>query len=100
MNDQWYLSTEICEAESMDGKYTLLEQYLRDLPISEEEITLTFERIEQILGDSLPSFAHEDSAWWGNQKQGIQIETNAWMDAGWMVEIVDLHEKWVRFVRQ
>ena len=84
----------------MEGKYALLEQYLRSLPTSEEELTLTFERIEQILGDSLPTFAQDDSSWWSNQKQGIQIETSAWMDAGWMVEIVDLHEKWVRFVRQ
>jgi hypothetical protein len=84
----------------MDGKYAALEQYLRGLPVIQDEETLTFERIEQILGDSLPTFAQEDNAWWGNQKQGIQIETNAWMDAGWMVEIVDLHEKWVRFVRQ
>lgn len=84
----------------MTGKYAALEQYLRDLPVSQDEEMLTFERIEQILNDSLPSFAHEDRAWWGNQKQGIQIETNAWMDAGWLVEIVDLKEKWVRFVRQ
>ena len=84
----------------MDGKYALLEQYLRGLPLSQDEETLTFERIEQILGDSLPTFAYEDSAWWSNQKQGIQIETNPLMDAGWMAEIVNLQEKWVRFVRQ
>jgi len=28
------------------------------------------------------------------------VEVNAWMDAGWMVEIVDLNQKWVKFVRQ
>ena len=84
----------------MAGNYILLEQYLRDLPTSEEELTLTFERIEEILHEHLPASAREDGLWWGNQKQGIQIETNPWMDAGWMVEIVDLHEKWVRFVRQ
>jgi hypothetical protein len=84
----------------MSGQYTLLEQYLRDLPVSQEEVTLTFESIEQILNEPLPLLAHEDRPWWGNQKQGIQIEPNAWMDAGWMVEIVDLREKWVRFVRQ
>jgi hypothetical protein len=84
----------------MSGQYPLLEQYLRDLPVSQEELTLTFESIEQILNEPLPSSAHEDRPWWGNQKQGMQIEPNAWMDAGWMVEIVDLREKWVRFVRQ
>jgi hypothetical protein len=84
----------------MADKYTPLEQYLRDLPTSQEEVTLTFERIEQILNDSLPLSAHQDRPWWGNQKQGTQVEAIAWMDAGWMVEIVDLKEKWVRFVRQ
>jgi hypothetical protein len=88
------------QGESMAGKYALLEEYLRGLPTSEEELTLTFERIEEILNDRLPPSAREDSSWWGNQRQGIQIETIPWMDAGWMMEIVDLHEKWVRFVRQ
>ena len=44
--------------------------------------------------------AFEDEPWWGNQKPGTQVESLAWMDAGWMVDIVNLHEKWVRFVRQ
>ncbi len=84
----------------MDGKLAPLEQYLRSLPPAKEEETLTFERVEEILNDRLPASAHEDSPWWGNQKPGMQIEPSAWMDAGWMVEIVDLKEKWVRFVRQ
>ena len=84
----------------MADKYTPLEKYLRDLPASQEELTLTFERIEQILNAALPPQAHEPGPWWGNQKQGTHVEVNAWMDAGWMVETVDLREKWVRFVRQ
>ena len=84
----------------MSVDYTSLEKYFRDLPISQEEETLTFERIEAIIQDDLPPAAREDRAWWANQKQGMQIEINPWMDAGWMVEIVDLHQKWVRFVRQ
>jgi hypothetical protein len=84
----------------MTGNYILLEQYLRDLSTSEEEVTLTFERIEQILNEPLPLSAHEDGPWWGNQTQGTQVESIPWMDAGWMVDIVDFNEKWVRFVRQ
>ncbi len=84
----------------MAERYTPLEKYLRDLPASQEEVTLTFERIEQILNDSLPLQAHQPGPWWGNQKQGTQVETIPWMDAGWMVDTVDLREKWVRFVRQ
>jgi hypothetical protein len=84
----------------MAGHYPLLEEYLRKLPVSEEEVTLTFERIEEIVRDQLPRSAHEDGPWWGNQKQGFEIESSPWMDAGWLVETVHLREKWVRFVRQ
>ena len=84
----------------MTDKYTPLEKYLRDLPVSQEKVTLSFDVIEQVLNDSLPPSAHEHHTWWGNQKQGTQVESIAWMDAGWMVDTVDLREKWVRFVRQ
>jgi hypothetical protein len=84
----------------MTGTYDALESYLRGLPADQEQVTLSFESIEQVLQDPLPPSAHEDRAWWGNQKQGTQVESIAWMDAGWMVDTVDLKEKWVRFVRQ
>ena len=38
----------------MAGKYTPLENYLRDLPDSQREVTLSFEQIERILNDKLP----------------------------------------------
>jgi hypothetical protein len=84
----------------MTDKFAPLEHYLRALHVSQEEITLTFELIEGILHDTLPPKAFQDGEWWGNQKQGTQVEVIAWMDAGWLVETVDLREKWVRFVRQ
>ena len=84
----------------MTGKYDPLERYLRSLPASQEQVTLSFESIEQVLHDKLPPSAHEHRAWWGNQKRGTQVESIAWMNAGWIVETVDLSEKWVRFVRQ
>ena len=84
----------------MTGKYELLERYLRELPTSQEDVTLTFTLIEQILNESLPPSAQQENSWWGNQKQGTRVESIAWMDAGWLVDIVDLSEKWVRFVRQ
>jgi len=60
----------------------------------------TFERIEQILKEQLPPSAYEERAWWRNQAQGMQVERISWMDAGWLVETVDLEGKWVCFVRQ
>ena len=84
----------------MADNFNLLEKYLRDLPVSQEDVTLTFASIEEILKEPLPAAAQAEFPWWDNQRQGLQVETIAWMDAGWMVEIVDLREKWVRFVRQ
>ena len=81
-------------------KYTPLERYLRALPSHQQELTLSFEQIEGILNDTLPPSALELPDWWGNQQKGIQVEAIAWMDAGWMVDTVDLREKVVKFVRQ
>ena len=77
-----------------------LENYLRGLPSSQEVVTLTFEFIEQMLNEQLPSMARQEREWWGNQKQGTSVEAIPWMNAGWLVETVDLHKDWVRFVRQ
>jgi hypothetical protein len=84
----------------MTRQYERLEEYLRSLPGTQEEVTLSFEIIEQVLNDQLPPSAYEDRAWWGNQQQGTHVEAIAWMNAGWMVDTVDLVEKWVKFVRQ
>lgn len=84
----------------MTGKYEPLEKYLRGLPTGQDVVTLSFEFIEQVMNDALPQTARHDPEWWGNQKQGLSVETIPWMDAGWLVDIVDLHANWVRFVRQ
>ncbi len=83
-----------------DNKYGPLERYLRSLPMSQEYVTMTFEFIEQVLNSELPPSAYEDRSWWGNQQQGTYVETISWMDAGWLVDTVDLVEKQVHFVRQ
>lgn len=58
----------------MAGKYTPLENYLRDLSASQKEIALSFEQIEGILNDKLPPSAYEYWAWWAkwwaNEKVG------------------------------
>jgi hypothetical protein len=83
----------------MTGKYTPLEYYLRALPVNQGEVTVTFEQIERILNDTLPSSAHKYQAWWANQKEGSHVEAQAWLAAGWRVDSVNFTRKWVRFVR-
>ena len=83
----------------MAGKYMPLEKYLSDLPKSTREITLTFEGIEKILADKLPSSAYEDRRWWEHETEGNHVNTRAWSNAGWKVESLDVNAKRVKFVR-
>jgi len=84
----------------MSNTFEPLERYLRDLHIDKQEVTIALEQIERILGEPLPEPALQDPLWWGNQKQGTNVESIPWMDAGWLVDTVDLKEKRVKFVRQ
>jgi hypothetical protein len=83
----------------MAGKYTPLEQYLRDLPANQTQVTLGFEQIERILNGRLPPSAHQYQAWWANEKEGNHVNARAWANAGWKVEYVDFNRKQARLVR-
>jgi hypothetical protein len=75
-------------------KYTPLCRDMRTWPRVDTEVT--FEKIENILGFSLPRSAHVHSAWWSNER-GTHVQARAWMDAGWQVWHVSLSEKKVYF---
>ena len=83
----------------MSGKYTPFENYLRDLPVSQSEITLGFEQIERILNNKLPSSAYEDQRWWEHETEGNHRNTRAWSNAGWRIKSLDVNAKRVKFAR-
>jgi hypothetical protein len=83
----------------MAGKYTPLEQYLRELPANQREVTLGFEEIERILDAKLPSSAYEYRQWWEHEKEGNHVNARAWATAGWKIENVDFSKKQVNLVR-
>lgn len=83
----------------MAGKYTPLENYLRELPKSQMEVTLRFEEIEGILKTQLPSSAYEDRRWWEHEKEGNHVKARAWLNAGWKIERLNVNEKRVMLVR-
>jgi hypothetical protein len=83
----------------MAGKYTPLENYLRNLPASRRQVTLSFEQIEAILKTPLPASAYEDRRWWDHEKEGNHVNGRAWANAGWNVDTVNVSEKWVKLVR-
>jgi hypothetical protein len=83
----------------MAGKYTPLENYLRDLPANQSEVVLSFEQIERIINTNLPPSAYEYLQWWENEKEGNHVNGRAWANAGWKVESVDFDRKEARLVR-
>ena len=83
----------------MAGKYTPLEQYLRDIPANQKEVVLSFAQIEQIIHAELPSSAYEYQQWWDHEKEGNHINARAWANAGWKVQSVDFHRKQATLVR-
>ncbi len=83
----------------MAGKYTSLENFLRDTLVTEREVMLTFEQIEKILNSKLPESANELS-WWEHETEGNHVNTRAWANAGWKVAEVNFDEKRARFVRE
>jgi DNA-binding XRE family transcriptional regulator len=76
------------------SKYYSLELYLAQ--VESDEVTLAFSEIEAILQDSLPASAYKRRAWWSNRKQGA-VQAEAWMAAGYHVQIVDLEGQQVTF---
>jgi hypothetical protein len=83
----------------MVGKYSPLENYLRDLPASQKEVALSFEQIEDILKSKLPASAYEDQRWWEHETEGNHVNKRAWANAGWKVESVDVNRKQAKLVR-
>jgi hypothetical protein len=83
----------------MTGKYIPLENFLRDLPESQTEITIGFKQIEKIINAQLPSSAYEDQRWWTREKEGNHVNLRAWTNAGWRIENVEVNKKLARLVR-
>jgi hypothetical protein len=84
----------------MAGKYTPLENYLRNLPKSQPAVKLSFEQIESTLKSKLPSSAYEDRRWWDHETEGNHVSARAWATAGWKIKSLDVRAQWVEFVPQ
>ena len=81
-------------------KYTPLNEYLTAQPLKKREVTLSFSRLESMLGSPLPEDAFRDSSWWANEySPSGHDQARAWLEAIWIVDKVDQDSQWVRFVR-
>ena len=72
-------------------------QYLAGL--SGRSCLLTFDGIEEFLGESLPPGA-DLRGWWANEESPDgHAQARSWMAAGWKVDSIRLDARQVRFVR-
>ena len=86
------------ESRPMESKYAALADWLRSQPGGKDEVRLSFEEIEQIIGGSLPASAYDHRAWWANDSQG-HPHSQLWLDVGWRTNYLNRTEKVVTFVR-
>ena len=81
------------------SKYEKLLEFLRNVSQTQSSLTLTFSEIEEIISEPLPASAKKYRPWWANEKDGTHSQRLAWMNAGWLVDKVDLSFSRVTFKR-
>jgi len=81
-------------------KYLPLEAWFRNQPTTVEQIELTFDQVEAILGSALPKSATKLQTWWTNVEPKIQSHRTAWLNNGWRVTEFDQQTQWVKFIRE
>ncbi|WP_422733861.1 DUF7662 domain-containing protein [Micromonospora sp. WMMD558] len=82
------------------AKYDPLTGFLQRQPADKDTVRMSFQRLEEILGRSLPPSARYDRTWWGNTVNRTRVQAHAWLTAGWTVAVVDLGEELVIFARR
>ena len=77
------------------SKYYPLFQHLQHC--NQSAITLTFLKIEALMGCSLPTSAWVKKNWWSNRDSASALQAIAWVSAGYQVNSVDLTQQKVTF---
>lgn len=78
------------------SKYAPLTAFLEGE--NADRISVTFDQIEKITGQSLPNSAQKYRAWWSNNPSN-SVMTKAWLDAGYISKSVDLEKKKLDFCK-
>lgn len=80
------------------SRYEPLKQFLSRQ--SGNELPLSFKDVEQMIRVPLPKSAREYRPWWANNAGGSHVQAQAWLEAGWRTERVDMAAERVVFVRR
>src|SRR5579863_1537082 len=78
-------------------KYQPLTTYLRTQ--RGDHVRMSFADIERVIGAKLPHPADSHRAWWSNNPTN-NVMTQAWLDAGFESELVDLKSRKLVFRRK
>lgn len=84
--------------EARQSRYSPLQDYLASS--SAEVVTLSFARIEEILGNPLPASARRHRAWWANDEQGTHTHARSWLRSGRLAVNVDMAGEQVQFTQR
>lgn len=81
------------------SKYAPLGDHLRIA--TGDELVMTFDQIEEIIGTDLPPSASKHDEWWQNSAPGSDshVQALAWMTTGWRKLRVDRAARYVTFSR-
>ncbi len=87
-------------APRVAGKYEGITRHLKFRSAFTNIVTLSFARIDGLIGTNLPMSAYRSQDWWSNAASCAHAK--GWLDAGWEVQEVNLKEGKVTFkqVRQ
>ena len=81
-----------------DSRYAPLALWLQQQSPRQERITLTFNQIEEIIGEALPASARQHRSWWANDSID-HVQSRQWLDVGWRVSNIAMGEERVTFTR-
>lgn len=79
------------------NKYSNLTDHLKFS--KQDEITLTFSQIEEIIGDKLPASANKYRQWWANNASVNSRQCKAWLEVGYKTTDVQFGKS-VTFVKE
>jgi len=81
------------------AKYDPLRDYLIDLHSKGiEDSTLCFKDIERIIGTEMEPSAYRSFTSWDNRGSAkTPVRQNSWLDASWIVVMVDMNQELVKF---
>jgi hypothetical protein len=77
-------------------KYDPLHHHLQRQ--TQSRVAMTFQEVESVIGGPLPASARRHRPWWANDATG-HAHAQAWLEAGYRTEQVDMEAETLVFVR-